>query len=197
MISTTKILRTLLVVGFLGLTGTATVAHAQGLGVKGGYSYGSVSNSGALPGNNVKRSGFALGAGISGGGIVGVGLEALYAQRGVTSPIVGSSRALDYLDIPVYLKVSVPSPMIAPFIYAGPQVSRELHCDAGGGGRCVDSGRPMWTYAGVIGAGLRLGGAVSAEARYIYGLSDLRLNTVTSSDSYRTRSFLVLLGLGF
>jgi hypothetical protein len=34
------------------------------------------------------------------------------------------------------------------------------------------------------------------EGRYVYGLTDLKLNTVTSSSSYKTRSFLLLVGFG-
>jgi hypothetical protein len=35
------------------------------------------------------------------------------------------------------------------------------------------------------------------EGRYIYGLTDLKLGTITSSTSYKTRSFLLLAGLTF
>ena len=61
------------------------------------------------------------------------------------------------------------------------------------------SGRPKTSTAAVIGAGLRLGGmsAMTIEGRYVYGLTDLKLNTVTSSQSYKTRSFLILAGLTF
>ena len=38
---------------------------------------------------------------------------------------------------------------------------------------------------------------LSIEGRYVYGLTDLKLSTVSTSTSYQTRSFLVLLGLGF
>jgi hypothetical protein len=51
----------------------------------------------------------------------------------------------------------------------------------------------------VIGGGVRLGAAsaFTLEGRYIYGLTDLKLSTVTSSESYKTRSFAILAGWAF
>jgi hypothetical protein len=190
--------RSFIALAFAVWGGAPTGVHAQGIGIKGGLSYGSVSNSGLLPGANKQRSGFAIGLGATTGGVLGFGIEGLYAQRGVTSSVVGDSRELNYIDVPVYLRLAIPNPLISPFAYAGPQGSYELNCN-GGGGNCPDTGRPKVTYSGVIGGGVRLGAlaGLSLEGRYIYGLSNLNLNTVTTSQNYQTRSFLLLLGLGF
>lgn len=190
--------RTFVVIGFLLTAGTAAVAHAQGggLSIKGGLSYGNVSNSGALPGSVTQRSGFAIGLSAVSGGLIGFGIEGLYAQRGVTSSVPTDSRKLDYVDVPIYLRVALPTGPISPFAYAGPQGSYELNCGTDSG-NCPASGRPKLTYSGVIGAGLRLGRNLSIEGRYVYGLTDLKLSTVSTSTSYQTRSFLVLVGLGF
>lgn len=181
---------------FAALCIAPAIAHAQ-LVIKAGLSYGNVSNSGVLPGDVGQRSGFAVGVGATTGGVVGFGIEALYAQRGVTSSVAGDSRHLDYIDVPLYLRLAVPAP-ISPFAYAGPQASYELKCGADSS-NCPDSGRPKITYAGVIGGGVKFAAlhGMSVEARYIYGLTDLKLDTVSSSDSYQTRSFLLLAGIGF
>ena len=182
------------------LLAAPTFAHAQGggFGLKGGLSYGNVSNSGALPGSATQRSGIALGVSALSGGALGFGIEALYAQRGFTSSLGSSSRELDYLDIPVYLRLAMPTPGISPFGYAGPQASFELKCGTQSG-NCPDSGRPKATYAGVIGAGLRFASfmGLSVEGRYVYGLTDLNLSTVSTSESYQTRSFMLLAGISF
>ena len=91
----------------------------------------------------------------------------------------------------------IPVGGVAPYAYAGPQVSFELRCRAGGSD--CSSGRPSTSYAGIIGAGLFFGerGGLSVEGRYMYGLTDLKLNTVTSSSSYKTRSFMILGGVHF
>jgi hypothetical protein len=192
-------MRRLQIVLALVLLGAAwSLAHAQsGIGIKAGLSYGTASNSGVAPGAT-QRSGYAVGVALASSGVIGFGIEGLYAQRGFTSTNPADSRRLDYIDVPVYLRLSLPTPAISPFAYAGPQLSYELNCGTDSGS-CPNSGNAKITYAGVIGGGLKFGmlGGLSVEGRYVYGLSDLKLSTVQSSTSYQTRSLLLLLGLGF
>jgi hypothetical protein len=180
--------------------GVTTVAPAQGgVALKGGFSYGNVSNRGVLPGNLRERTGFAVGLSFgTGRNMLGLGVEALYAQRGVANSGTTDERKLDYVDVPVFLRALFPTPGIAPYAYAGPQISFELRCRAGGTD-CPNTDRPSTTLAAVIGGGVRLGAAsaFTLEGRYIYGLTDLKLSTVSSSESYKTRSFLILAGWAF
>ncbi len=173
------------------------VAGAQ-LSIKGGMSFGTTpNNNGALPGKLSAHSGVAFGVGLASGGTLGFGAEALYAQRGFSSTILGSSRELSYIDVPVYLRLSLPTPAISPFAYVGPQASFELKCDAGG--TSCPSGGDKVTFAGVIGAGLKFDAlhGISVEGRYVYGLKDLTYGTVSNSVNYQTRSFLLLAGISF
>jgi hypothetical protein len=183
------------------LAAAPVTAQAQ-LGVKAGGSFGNVSNRGVLPGSLDTRTGFAAGVSLGlGSGLLGLGIEGLYAQRGVNSDgSPNDSRRLDYVDVPAYLRVTLPTPIVKPFAYAGPQVSFEVRCQANGV-QCPDTAaggvsRKKTDFAGVVGAGVRISG-LSIEGRYIYGLTDLKLNTVTNTDSYKTRSFLVLAGFSF
>jgi hypothetical protein len=174
---------------------TATTAPAQGFTLKGGLSYGNVSNTGVLPGTLQGRTGFAAGLSVvSTQRLIGVGAEALYAQRGVESSAVGGSRKLDYIDVPLFLRVSIPT-SVTPFAYAGPQASFELRCRTETT-VCPDTDRPRQSFAAIIGAGISFGRRpmISVEGRYLYGLTDLNLSTITSSDNYRTRSFLGMIG---
>lgn len=167
-----------------------------GIVLKGGVSYGDVSNSGVFPGGARTRNGAAIGVGMITRKPIGFGLEGLYAQRGIVgSP--GNSRELDYIDVPLYLRVGATNPALQPFAYAGPQISFELRCDAGGGD--CPSGREKVSYAGAIGAGLRFPrvAGITVEGRYVYGLTDLKLGTISDTESYRTRSFMILFGIGF
>jgi hypothetical protein len=175
---------------------------AQGeAGLKGGVSFGNISNKGLLPGNLSTRTGFA--AGLYAGyhvGFLGVGLDALYAQRGASSDssFATSQTKLDYIDVPVYLKLFVPAPLIQPFIYAGPQASFEVRCRTANGAPCpaaASSGRRKTDYAAVVGAGLRFGG-FGIEGRYVYGLRDLKVATISDPNSYKTRTFLMLVNIG-
>ena len=191
--------RAVVVAMLLGL-GPVAIQAQGGLTVKGGLSYGNVSNRGLLPGALDVRTGFAAGLSLSpsGSNLLGLGVDALYAERRLHSGSDADSRDLHYIDVPLYLQASLPVGEVAPFAYAGPQVSFELACHAGTGD-CPNTGRPAQSYAAVIGGGVRLGShhGVSLEGRYIYGLTDLKLSTVTSSASYKTRSFLFLAGFSF
>jgi hypothetical protein len=183
----------------LGVQGTLLAQYA--VGIKAGASFGNISNKGILPGNLKTRTGFAAGLYLGSGGIVGIGVEALYAQRGAESDdaTATAETKLDYIDLPVYLKVKLPLPAIKPFAYAGPQASYEVRCRTAAGADCgaySTSGRKRWDYAGVIGAGVQIAGKFGLEGRYIYGLRDLKPSTVTSSSSYKTRSLLLLASLG-
>jgi len=168
-----------------------------GFELKAGASWGNVSNRGVLPGSLKGRNGMALGIGMHGGSPVGFGLEGLYVQRGVFNDVLDiNSRELDYIDVPGYLRLSVPF-AFQPFILAGPMASFEVRCRSGNF-NCPDTGRPTTSWSAIIGAGVRIhpGVALSIEGRYLYGLTDLHLSTVTSSSSYRTRSFMLLAGIG-
>lgn len=193
--------RLVVAAGLLALP--ATLAAQAEFGIKGGASFGDISNKGLLPGDLDNRTGFA--AGVSLGmraRAIGLGVEALYAQRGVTASdaVAGDDLELDYIDIPVYLKLQVPTPGVSPFAYVGPQISFEMRCrnvDVD----CVDGSRETTDYAGIVGAGLKLGNETglgfTVEARYIYGLRDLNPSTITDDDSFKTRSFLILGGILF
>lgn len=181
------------------LAAPPSLAAQAEFGLKGGASFGNISNKGVLPGDLGTRTGFAAGASLGlRARIVGVGIEALYAQRGLSSD--AGDQKLDYVDIPVYLKLQAPTPGISPFAYLGPQVSFEVNCK-NGDLDCSDTGRSTTDYAGVIGAGAKIGNesglGFTVEARYIYGLKDLELSTVTDEDSFKTRSFLILGGIVF
>ena len=182
----------------------ATRAQAQReLGVKVGMTFGDISNKGLLPGELDTRNGVAGGLTFGArSSVVGFGVDVLYAQRGLRSSqaLAVAQTRLDYLDVPVYLKVILPTPGIRPFGYAGPQASFELRCRRANGGGCEPrpAERKKTVYAGVIGGGVRLGGrtGLSIEGRYLYGLTDLKLTTITNTNSFRHRTFMILVTVG-
>lgn len=195
--------RTLIISAGLTLAFHGALAAQAEFGVKAGASFGNIQNKGVFPGSLKTRTGLAGGLFLGyRASVIGVGVEALYAQRGARSDqsINDQWTRLDYVDIPAYVKVNIPTPGIRPFIYAGPQVSIEVKCrTANGAAACPTGGRKKTDYAGVIGGGVRLGGSsvgLTLEGRYVYGLSDLKLSTVTSNASYKNRTFMLLVGIG-
>lgn len=179
-------------VAALALLTAPSLVSAQTFGIKGGASFGDVSNSGVLPGDVGGRTGFTIGVTAFTPGPLALGVEALYSQRGVTGDEATASRELEFIDIPLLVRASLPAP-VSPYVYLGPQISYELDC-AAGDESCPGSDRPQWPTAGVIGAGVSFGtdARFSVEGRYIYGLTDLEFETVTAEESYEERSFMVL-----
>lgn len=192
--------RSLAILAFSAVCAVPATAVAQTqIGLKAGVAWANVDNHGVSPGPLTGRTGFTAGLSFGTGlSPIGLGAEILYARRGFSGPDDNSSRRLDFVDIPIYARVMVPTQGFAPYFIIGPQVSWELNCVAGDDD-CGDAGNRNPSYAGIIGAGARIGneGSMTIEGRYMYGLSNLRYSTVSTSDSYRSRGFLVLVGIGF
>ena len=161
------------------------------LTIKGGVSFATLSNK--EPDFDT-RTGFAAGIGLDlGFGIFRLSPELLYVQKGVNGDGSPSSTAvkLDYAEIPVLLKVSLPIPSVQPFVYAGPSIALRLSCKTDEVDCSSDTIKDR-DYGAVLGAGIKLGGKLSVEGRYNWGLSDL--NKLTSGVDSKTRTFLVLVG---
>ena len=190
--------RSLITLAVAALCSVPIAAQAQGLGVLGGWSYGSVpSGSTSGQGSLSANSGFAFGLGAETGGPIGFGVNALYAQRGFTSSLPGYSQKLSYIDVPMYLRVAIPNPVMTPFALIGPQASFELNCNASG--TDCPSGRNKTTFDGIAALGLKFPmlSGLSVQGRYIYSLSNLDYGTVNNQSNYHQRSFMLLLGVGF
>lgn len=200
----------LLLTALTALTSTPVLLAAQEapaspitFGIKGGATFGKLSNGDNLPDDLDDRTGFA--AGLYGGARFGafeIGLDAMYVQRGLTSDLATSPlpTRLDYIDIPLYLKLFLPIPAVQPYIYAGPQVSFEIHCETASGGDCPEpSEREETDFLGVGGLGVRLGSfsgiGVGIEGRYLYGFRNLNVTGVSDDDN-KTRAFMLLLSVG-
>jgi hypothetical protein len=190
--------RSLIVLTAAALCVIPMAARAQGVGILGGWSYGQVPSSntsghGSLSGN----SGFALGIGAESGGPLGFGINALYAQRGFKSNLIGNAQQLSYIDVPLYIRVAIPNPVVTPFALIGPQVSFEMNCSANG--TDCPSGRDKTTFDGIAALGLKFPmlSGLSIQARYLYALQNLDYGTVSNQGNYRQRSFMLLLGIGF
>ena len=99
-----------LLVALLALAAPITLLAQGEAGIKGGISFGNISNKGVLPGNLDTRTGFAAGLFLGYRvGFLGVGIEGLYAQRGAKSDqsLATSQTRLDYIDVLAYVKVSL------------------------------------------------------------------------------------------
>ena len=108
--------KSMFAVAVLALCAVST-ARAQGFGLLGGWAYGAVPNTNATgAGAYTANNGFSAGLSLETGGVFGLGINGLYSQRGFTNTVAGFSQKLSYIDVPIYLKLSVPNPVITPLL---------------------------------------------------------------------------------
>jgi hypothetical protein len=166
----------------------AQPASAQ-IGFKAGLSFASTTESEFIPDVDT-RTGFA--AGISLGLPLGLSLrlqpELLYVEKGGKFANNDQTLEINELNVPVLLRFNLPLPAIAPFVLAGPVAEYDLTCNAADVD-CVDTESLRWGF--MAGAGVRLGGGLSVEARYGYTLSEISDNIKS-----KPRTILLLIGLG-
>lgn len=193
-------MRTIFRAGIIALLVIAVPATARSqvsLGVKGGVSFGTLSNK--QP-DWKSRTGFAAGIAVDmRAKVIGIQPELLYVQKGVEIDGTPSSSSdapkLAYLELPILVKVTIPTPGIQPMIYAGPSVMFRLSCSFGGVD-CTDQVKST-DYGAVLGGGLRFGGnhGLTVEGRYTWGLNDI--NDPSAGVKQNTRTFLLLAGVSF
>ena len=162
--------------------------------IKGGLSYGNVSNSGALPVRHAALGDCTGVSALTGGAWASASRRC--TRSGITSSWPAHRRGWTISTF-LYVRLAMPTPGISPFIYAGPQVSFELKCGTQSGNCPTPGGRRRRTPGHWRRPAFDAFMGLSVEGRYVYGLTDLNLNTVSTSESYQTRSFLLLAGISF
>jgi hypothetical protein len=116
--------------------------------------------------------------------IMGVELGVQYSQKGFRTPAFGSTAtaALDYLEVPALLTVTVPGgPNYGFALYAGPTFSFAVHCKGEVFGfnsiGCSDAGVRSFDLGGDVGAGVRLalsgGSSLLVDGFYNFGFTSI------------------------
>jgi hypothetical protein len=195
----------LLLLALIAMFATVESAFAQGFGIIGGISSGSVPQSvsgGFGQSTGVSASlGFALGLSAETDGAVGFGSNLLFARRDLRYAPYGEGNRRGYVDVPLYFKLSVPIYSAAPFFLVGPQGSVAVGCND-----ACSAGQPTITYAAIAAVGTKFGttSRFSVQARYVYGFTNERTGLAINPggffqppDTFRTRSLLLLAALGF
>jgi len=103
--------------------------------------------------------------------------EVLYTMKGADT---GDGKLkFDYIEIPVLLKLRIPTGSIHPFIFAGPAFGFSLKALING---VEISDMPAADYSAVIGGGLQLGRSIHIDARYTMGLQKLAIPDIDTID---------------
>ena len=103
--------------------------------------------------------------------------EVLYTMKGADT---GEGKLkFDYIEIPVLLKLRLPTGDVHPFIFAGPAFGFTLK-SALEGIELEDF--PKSDYSAVIGGGLQLGSSFHIDVRYTMGLQKLEIPDLEAID---------------
>ncbi len=116
--------------------------------------------------------------------------EVLYTMKGADATLeegelTGTGKLrFDYLEIPILLKVRIPTGDVHPFVFAGPAIGFDLKAtfeDITGGSSDVDTANKV-DYSAVFGGGLQLGRSIHIDARYTLGLRKLEVPDLGTID---------------
>ena len=179
----------------LSLAAARPAAAQLEIGVKGGLTFATLSESDLSP-DFKSQTGFIAGVhfGIPLGHRFLLQPEGLISQQGTGTD--NGNLKLSYLVIPANLRINLGSGGIRPFILGGPYAAFRLSCSVESivGANCeqLDLGDTDWGLD--FGGGLRFGNFFG-EARYNLGLKDI--SNVSSGFDTKQRVFSLMVGIAF
>jgi len=184
-----------LVVGVFALLMALPQTSAAGIkfGLKGGASVANVNGDWTEALSDMSSIGFCGGIflELNFGKILTIQPEVLYTMKGADT---GDGKLkLDYIEIPILLKVRIPLGSVHPFVFAGPAFGYNLKALVEG----VEIGdMPATDYSAVIGAGLQLGRSIHIDGRYTKSLQKLAIPDLDTID-LKNGVLSATLGLAF
>jgi hypothetical protein len=111
------------------------------------------------------------------GRIVTVQWEVLYTMKGATYVALDNTFTdklyADYIEVPLLFKLRIPTPIVQPFVFAGPTVGFKLQEKLETNGQEVPLTQKLLKnndYGAIFGAGLNLGRNFMVDVRYSLGL---------------------------
>lgn len=117
------------------------------------------------------------------GRVVTIQSEVLYTMKGATYVALDDSYTdkltADYIEIPLLLKLRIPTPVVQPFVFAGPSVGFKLKEKLQSDGEEIPLDEALLKnndYGAIFGAGLNLGRSFMVDVRYSLGLQKV-INT--------------------
>jgi len=111
------------------------------------------------------------------GRVVTIQSEILYTMKGATYVALDDTFTdklyADYIEVPLLLKLKIPTPVIQPFIFGGPTVGFKLQEKLISNGEQVPLADALLKnndYGTIFGAGLNLGRNLIVDVRYSLGM---------------------------
>jgi hypothetical protein len=172
----------ILVIGAFAATLVLPQAAAAGVkfGLKGGANVANVNgNFGTALEDWKSTVGFCAGIflELNLGRILTIQPEVLYTVKGADT---GTGKLkFDYLEIPILLKIRIPTGSIHPFVFAGPAFGFSLKAVVDG---IEIQDMPTADTSAVLGGGLQLGRSIHIDVRYTMGLQKLAIPDLDTID---------------
>lgn len=178
----------------LGALASAPSANAQiRFGVKGGLNMVSHSLSGVNYGSKDSYNGFMIGPTLEAMfGPLGVEGSLLYSQKGISLNNLDAS--INYLEIPVNLKMKFGIPMVKVYGYAGPYLSYGFVGDVS---NLLKVNISKWDVGGNVGAGVEVFNFLQVGVNYGFGFAKNKITINNVESSYKNGVFSVTAGIYF
>lgn len=188
------------IVGSVAVAALVLTSAAQAQGIKFGPMVGvnlSSLNTSTVTASFSNRVGWAAGGflNVGLGPSVDLGLEG-YFSKGGSDITTLTSLDLNYIQIPGYIKLKLPLPVVTPFLLGGAQVGIQTSCatsiiGAGGTPTTCPTTVSSTDVSALAGIGVEVGPLI-ASLRYNFGLSDL--GTINTFTQIKNRQALFLVG---
>lgn len=179
-----KLMTALVIAAFAGLVllpGSA--AAGVQFGLKGGGNMAKVTGADAQDFAEIMKTKVGFMGGIflafNFGSVVTIQTEVLYTMKGATFQYVELEDTYteklygDYVEIPLLLKLRIPTPGIQPFVFAGPTVGFKLREKLTVNGEDIPLEEKLLKsndYGAIFGAGLNIGRHFMLDVRYSMGM---------------------------
>ncbi|MGE0702555.1 MAG: outer membrane beta-barrel protein [Vicinamibacterales bacterium] len=170
----------------------ATPASAQGFGVKGGWLFPDF-NADSIDFEN--RSGYQLGLFFGGNrdGVIGALAEVNYGKKG--TEIAGVDLDVNFLSVPVLLRVGGGPEQFKIYGVAGPQFDWLI--DRSLGNIDIADDTEGFELGVAVGGGIEITRFI-IELRYVHGLRSIAKDfNILDTDDLKTKTFAILFGFRF
>lgn len=116
------------------------------------------------------------------GSVFTLQLEGLYTMKGVEQSYIDTGTTYtdklyaNYVEIPLLFKFRIPTPLVSPFVFAGPAVSFKLSEKVTENGQSVPLTQTLFKnndYGAIFGGGLNIGSHFQMDVRYSMGMSKI------------------------
>ncbi len=177
-------------------TGNSQHHEGIGIGVKGGPLFSTIDE---VDNSFSNRTGFIGGLFLGGnrGGVVGVGVDLLYARKGGKDPDSRDTLDLDYINVPVYARINIGSSSrqgVSAYGTVGADLNFLLKAQVSSGGGDIKDQFERADYGVAAGVGVEITRLI-IEGRFTRGLGNIAKDKRAAV--LKTQTFAVLIGVRF